>query len=246
MFKLKMRKVEFFKGDRELPWWFIPFTMFWVLIPMGEAARILQMPDPVSTMLYDRNAVLPWGIFIATVLYVAWRYLSRWLVFILVPLLAVMCELIWCNFDIASFSMAQWGIVAPHLVIVFWVVIWLIVWIPPYFIIKLKSNVPSLLVIGGIAVFMGVYSWVEVLGVQDPGPSPFLLCLFLIASGVACWRKPDYITKLKSVPFLLIFLGIVAFIGMPSLHGIGLFLGLFLIASGVAYWYKRRHRKRKK
>lgn len=174
-----MRKVEFFKGDRELSLWFIPITLIWFFVVIGEGGRILTSPDPVTVFL----SVFPTLVFIAILSYLAFRYLSRWLAFILLPLCAA-AELIWWGGDIAGAS-AQRG-VSPQLVVVLWVVEGLCL-IPPYFItkygktiIKQLKNVHVMLIVGGILIFL--------VGLYGPGP---ILSLFLspllIASGVAYW-----------------------------------------------------------
>lgn len=272
MFNLKNKFSLFFKGDRELSWWYIPITLIWLFIAIGEAARISQStPDQITLQILRFLPPSPVSLFLDTFLYaillstgfyLAFRYLSKWLVFILMPLCGIVFEFIWCRGDIAGFSASQ-GI-PVNWVIPFWVVIWLLCWGIPYFITKLwKSKlwkkVHFLLIIGGIVVFFGT----QQLGLIFPNFPPALggfitviLSPLLIASGIVYRYKPHYITKLKSVPFLLIVLGILVFIGgssladalnLPALGVIGLLLSLILIASGVAYWlYKRRYRKRKK
>jgi len=181
-----MRKVEFFKGDREFSWWYIPILLIWMFVGTGEGARILLFPDPVTLFLQ----IFVQAVFIGAVFYVALRYLSRWLVFILIPPFGIVAELIWCRGDVAAYS-AQWGIPQP-LVIVFWAVMWSIVLIPPYYIIKLRKNVPVLLIILGFVAFVGGTSWGDALKLQALGGIGVFLSLFLIAVGVVSWYKRRY------------------------------------------------------
>jgi len=180
MFKLKIHKVEFFKGDREMSRWYIPITLVWLFVAMGEGGRILLLPNPLTVFLQ----IFVQAVLISTAFYVAMRYLLKWLVLILMPLFGVVAELIWCRGDIAAFS-AQWGIPQP-LVIVFWAVAWLIILIPPYVITKLK-NVPVLLIFLGIAAFIGGTSWSDALKMEGLGGFGVILSLFLMVSGVVYW-----------------------------------------------------------
>jgi len=192
-----MRKVEFFKGDRELSLWYIPTAPIWLFVVTGEAARVFsKTPEQITLMILfflpPNHITLLLDLFvqdvlIATVFYVAFRYLSKWLVFILVPLFGVVDELIACRGDIATF--AAHNRMPQSMVIPFWAVFWLFVLTPPYFIIKLEQwkRVPVLLIAGGIGAFLT--------GGELPGPGlggfmTLLLSPLLIASGVVYyWYK---------------------------------------------------------
>lgn len=195
MFHLK--KVEFFKGDRALSLWYIPTVLIWLFVVLGEAARIfLSTPEKIilwilfflpPNPIYLFLDTFVQAVLISTVFYVAFRYLSKWLVFILMPLFGIVAELIWCRGDIVGY--AATNAIPQPLVIVFWVVIWLICWTPPYFIIKQWKNVPSMLIVGGILVFLVGQQLVKYLNLREDmgGFITVILSPLLIISGVAYW-----------------------------------------------------------
>lgn len=197
MFNLKHKLPSFFKGDRDLSLWYIPILLIWMFGPLAEAARIfLRTPDHITLQILFFLPPNPLTLFldtfvqavlIGTVFYVALRYLSKWFAFALIPPVGIVAELIWCRGDIAGY--AAINSIPQSLVIVFWAVIWLVFLIPPYFITKQWKNVPVMLMVGGILVFLvtqqlvAFFNFSQALG----GFFTVILSPLLIVSGIAYW-----------------------------------------------------------
>ena len=176
-----MKKVEFFKGDRKLSLWYIPIVLIWVFFGIGEFGRILTSHDPLTMFL----TVLPAVVFVAIISYLLFRYLSRWLAFILVPLSATL-EFFW-GLDPAS-AAAQRGI-SLQLLIVIWAVEGVFSLIPPYFITKFITkqwkNVPVWLILAGVMVFLAGLQVSSLTGPDGLGPIlSVIISPLLIISGV--------------------------------------------------------------
>lgn len=95
-----MHKVEFFKGDRELSWWYIPVVWFWCeIFPIAEITRMaLLLPDPVGTLVRVEPQIILLGMFF----YFAWRNLSKWFVLVLMPLYGLWEEFVWHGFSLGN------------------------------------------------------------------------------------------------------------------------------------------------